>query len=233
MKKLARSVLILTLSVVAATLSRPSVASGWSFGPPSRVFSSVSAPSFVAAPSSATLALDEGWLFGVAGYARAVEAQRQLKIPLVVYFYTDWCPYCRTLDSEYLPSAPVQDYLRGVVKVRINPEHGPAEREVANRYGVSGYPSFFVIRHSAARPIKVQPFRRISDWSPTQFADACRAIAPVSRKPTTVRDSGSSNRSPAPGADVITQTTNGGSQIITVRPATPASPRVRPRKRRP
>src|SRR5688500_10512268 len=66
----------------------------------------------------------EGWLNGAAGYARAVELQQQLNVPLVVYFYADWCPYCRTLDSQYLPSAPVQDYLRGVVKVRINPEQG-------------------------------------------------------------------------------------------------------------
>jgi thiol-disulfide isomerase/thioredoxin len=64
----------------------------------------------------------------------------------VVYFYADWCPYCHTLDGQYLPSAPVQEYLRHVVKVRINPEHGPPERELGNRYGVTGYPTFLVMR---------------------------------------------------------------------------------------
>ena len=63
----------------------------------------------------------ERWLYGAAGYTRAIELQRELNVPLVVYFYTDWCPYCRALDIDYLPTTPVKDYLRGVVKVRINP----------------------------------------------------------------------------------------------------------------
>ena len=66
-----------------------------------------------------TAAQNERWLFGATGYQRALELQREMKIPLVVYFYTDWCPYCRTLDSDYLTAAPVREYLRGVVKVRI------------------------------------------------------------------------------------------------------------------
>src|SRR6267142_710334 len=96
-------------------------------------------------PSAAPAFLEDKWLNGAAGYARALELQRELNVPLVVYFYADWCPYCRTLDSQYLPAAEVQDYLSNVVKVRINPEHGAAERELAVRYGVSGDPSFLVI----------------------------------------------------------------------------------------
>lgn len=119
------------------------------------------------------------WLYGAAGYARAVELQRELKLPLVVYFYTDWCPFCRALDNEYLPSAPVQEFLRGVVKVRLNPEDGPANREIANRYGVRGYPSFFVIRVPNGFPDNVNPFRKGSaNLTPGEFADACRGVRP-------------------------------------------------------
>src|SRR6266481_9032326 len=96
----------------------------------------ISPPHPLAAPSLP----EDKWLNGAAGYARALELQRELKVPLVVYFYADWCPYCHTLDAQYLPSAPVQEYLRHVVKVRINPEYGRPERELANRYGVTGYP---------------------------------------------------------------------------------------------
>jgi thiol-disulfide isomerase/thioredoxin len=169
----------------------------------------------------------EGWLHGAAGYARAVELQQQLNVPLVVYFYADRCPYCRTLDSQYLPSAPVQDYLRSVVKVRINPEQGVAERALAKRYGVTGYPSFFVMRNPAARPVKVSPFRRVSNLTPTQLANAYRAVAPVSQKLAAVRSSGHSGKfRERPGELVTTKmTTKGGAQILTVVPAATVAPR--------
>jgi thiol-disulfide isomerase/thioredoxin len=175
--------------------------------------------------SAATTPSNEGWLYGAAGYARAVELQQQLNIPLVVYFYADWCPYCRTLDSQYLPSAPVQDYLGRVVKVRIHPEQGVAERALAKRYGVSGYPSFFVISHSAARPINVSPFRRDgNNLTPTQFANACRSIAPVSRKAIAVKSSGTSGKFRLRPSELVTKntTTAGGSKIVTVVPAAAA-----------
>ena len=123
---------------------------------------------------------DEPWLHDASGYKRALELQRELKVPLIVYFYTDWCPYCRELDAEYLPNPAVAEYLRGVVKVRINPEHGPAEREIADRYDVRGYPRFYVIRNSTSAPRNLQPFRRSGDLTPEQFAMACRQVAPLS-----------------------------------------------------
>ena len=125
-------------------------------------------------------ALDEPWLEGASGYNRAVQLQRELKVPLIVYFYTDWCPYCRALDNEYLSHPAVEAYLRGVVKVRINPENGPAEREIGNRYDVTGYPRFYVIRTPSSAPRNLQPFRRSGILSPEQFAMACQQAAPVS-----------------------------------------------------
>ena len=208
MKKLARFALIGTLS--AAFLTSVAFTS-----PEGRT---------LAAPASAPTTLPnaswEGWLYGAAGYTRAVEMQKELNVPLVVYFYTDWCPYCRTLDSMYLPSAPAQDYLRGVVKVRINAEQGFAERALAKRFGVTGYPSFFVMRHSATRPVNVSPFRRVGNLSPTQFANACRTIAPVSRKAAAVQGRGKSGKFSERRESLVTtkRTTGGGAQIVTVTP---------------
>src|SRR5689334_4021804 len=123
---------------------------------------------------TANAAPDDRWLDGAAGYARAIELQRELKVPLIVYFYADWCPYCQRLDSEYLPSAPVQQYLRGVVKVRINPEHGPAEDEIAQRYGVTGYPTFLVMRNLSSPPRNIQPFRKGgANLTPAEWVTAC------------------------------------------------------------
>lgn len=124
--------------------------------------------------STTSAAPEDRWLNGAAGYARALELQRELKVPLIVYFYADWCPYCQRLDSEYLPSAPVQQYLRGVIKVRINPEQGPAEEEIASRYGVKGYPTFLVMRNLSSPPRNIQPFRKGGEnLSPSEWVTAC------------------------------------------------------------
>lgn len=116
---------------------------------------------------------EDRWLYDSAGYARALELQREMKVPLVIYFYADWCPYCHQLESQYLPAATVQQYLRGVVKVRINPEHGPAEEEIVRQYGVRGYPTFLVMRNLSTLPLNVQPFRKSGNLTPAEFVKAC------------------------------------------------------------
>ena len=190
-----------------------------------------------AARSTATSSLpNDNWFNGSAGYARAVELQRELKVPIVVYFYADWCGYCRTLDSQYLPSAPVQEYLRGVVKVRINPEHGRPERALADRYGIKGYPSFFVIPYPGTRsPVSVSPFRRVGTLTPTQFANACRSVAPISRKISAARSSEANGELRDRASETVTKqtTTFGGTQIVTVVPATSVWTRRRSRTGQP
>ena len=135
---------------------------------------------FYGGTEPAKAALDQPWLEGASGYNRAIQLQRELKVPLIVYFYTDWCPYCHELDNEYFTNPAVQEYLRGVVKVRINPEEGPAERSIGNAYGVTGYPRFYVIRTPSSYPRNLQPFRKgDKSLTPEQFAMVCQQAAPV------------------------------------------------------
>jgi len=124
--------------------------------------------------SSSAPQLEDRWLRDAPGYERALQVQRELGVPLVVYFYADWCPYCRDLDSQYLPAPPVQQFLKGVVKVRINPEHGRPEREIANKFGVTGYPAFFVMPKPSSLPAEIFAFRRSGvNLTPAEFASEC------------------------------------------------------------
>ena len=86
------------------------------------------------------------WLQGAEGLFGAIESlQGERKgAPMVVYFYTDWCGYCRQFERELLGTVPVRQYFQDVLAVRINPEAGSREREIAKYYGVNGYPAFFV-----------------------------------------------------------------------------------------
>jgi thiol-disulfide isomerase/thioredoxin len=149
---------------------------------------------------------------------------------MVVYFWAGWCPYCQALDSKYLPTAPVQEYLREVIKVRIYPEQGPAERELARQYNVRGYPSFFIIRNASAKPKKVHPFRGSRNWTPEQFAAACQKAGPIPPNGVANRGSEGTGQIIEPRPDTKTpavnktRITSGGGQIVTVVPTVKTSP---------
>jgi thiol:disulfide interchange protein len=155
---------------------------------------------------------------------------------MVVYFYTDWCSYCRTLDEQYLSAPSVRRVLERTVAVRINPESGPAERQIAARYGVDGYPTFLVINNESAQPRELQPFRKGGNHlTPQQFAQDCDdavRMVPVSRNSTRPDESPESLESQSNRAVMNATRQTRGVQIVEVpRPATAAPAKIK--KRRP
>jgi thiol:disulfide interchange protein len=134
------------------------------------VLSAAAAPAL--APSS--------WQEGAAGHQRArAEAQTAAR-PVFVYFYTDWCPYCREFQKELLDTGPVESYLRGITRVKINPEKGPEEARLAREYGVTGYPALFVIADGGtAQPIarSVRDSGRPRLKTPEEFVATLRQAA--------------------------------------------------------
>lgn len=84
------------------------------------------------------------FLYGADGWEEAMREAEENELPVFVYFYTDWCPYCRQFDQELVAAPEVDAYLRDIVAVRINPEVGAAEAELARRYGINGFPALFV-----------------------------------------------------------------------------------------
>lgn len=96
------------------------------------------------------------------------QARREGKA-MAVYFYTDWCPYCRELESELLGRAKVEEFLKYLVKVKVNPEKGARERSLADAYGVGGYPSFYIQSAPEAKPKKIRRGTRSGLKSPEEF----------------------------------------------------------------
>lgn len=166
--------------------------------------------------STTNAAPEDRWLNGAAGYARAIELQRELKVPLIVYFYADWCPYCQKLESDYLPTAVVRQYLSGVVKVRINPEYGPAEEAIAQRYGVTGYPTFLVMRDLSTPPRNIQPFRKGgASLTPADWVAACEWVVSSSAPAavTNISRPAAAPTQPAPKAKIVEVPYSGRSMI--------------------
>lgn len=165
--------------------------------------------------TSASAKVPEGWLTGGANFEKAMQLHRELNVPLVVYFYVDWCPYCKTLENEYFPAQAMREYLREVVKIRINPELTRVDEEVARAFGIRGYPSFFVIGPKSF-PVQLSPFRRGGrSLTAAEFAQRCRDV-------TTPRGANGTQISEAPkSAEVKGVTKAPGAQITVVEPVAP------------
>ncbi len=104
---------------------------------------------------------DISWFDDAAGYAEALTEAEAADKPVLVYFYTDWCPYCRQLNSELLAADEVQRELAGMLAVRVNAERGPDERSLAAHYRVRGYPALFLYSVNAGNGYPGGDFRPI------------------------------------------------------------------------
>ena len=98
------------------------------------------------------------WFDDAAGYARAVSLAQESGDPVLVYFYADWCPYCRQLNTELLADADVQAQVGKMLAVRVNAEAGPDERSLAGHYRVRGYPALYL--YTSAQGGSFAPIRR-------------------------------------------------------------------------
>jgi len=90
--------------------------------------------------------VSSSWHRGASGWQRALAEQERSQASLLVYFYTDWCGYCRTLERDLLADREVERYLRSnVVKSRVNPELSSRDDALAKSFGVGGYPTLYLV----------------------------------------------------------------------------------------
>ncbi|MCK4739071.1 MAG: thioredoxin family protein [Deltaproteobacteria bacterium] len=116
---------------------------------------------------------DPNWFYDAVGYDEALDLELKTHQTIVVYFYTDWCPYCKRFDDDVLTSYETKNYLDSVIKVRINPERGTEERDIYHSFGVRGYPTVFVFPKNAEDPFKIL---NTSLQTPEDFIKACKDV---------------------------------------------------------
>jgi len=85
--------------------------------------------------------------------AISIEDIISLDKPVYVYFHTDWCTFCKKMESGTFADSRVQDLLNdSFIAMEINPEIGGTTNflgekltfaETATRLGVRGYPASF------------------------------------------------------------------------------------------
>lgn len=112
------------------------------------------------------------WHTGAEGYKNALALQKSSLKPIALFFHTDWCSSCKKLRETVLASRKFDEYLRNVIPVKINPESGLKERQIADSYGVTGYPTFLLINFNGQ---KVARIRTSQNLTPEQFIEQCNA----------------------------------------------------------
>lgn len=69
---------------------------------------------------------------------RGFELARQTGKPLMIVFYTDWCPNCKLLDRNAFTAPAVIGESQNFVNLRINAEK---RQDYAGQFGVNSYPT--------------------------------------------------------------------------------------------
>lgn len=121
-----------------------------------------------------------GWYEGAGGLERAQgQIARMSPRPLVVYFHAGWCRYCRAFEADFLPDPLVRRFLSDVFRVHVEPERSAEDRALAERFGVTGYPSFFVLRpgEQPSQARRVHPFWDDRAIPVQQFVASCQEAA--------------------------------------------------------
>ena len=55
--------------------------------------------------------------------AKGLEISKKEGKPLIIYFYTDWCTYCKQMESEIFRDREITDWMNEhYVSVKVNPE---------------------------------------------------------------------------------------------------------------
>ncbi len=82
------------------------------------------------------------WKHSLSEGLRQAKATHKL---VMLDIYTDWCYWCKRLDTDTYPKEPVIKAASQVVPVKLNAEKSAEGREAASKYQVTGYPSILFL----------------------------------------------------------------------------------------
>ena len=79
--------------------------------------------------------------------ASAVKKAKDKDLPIMIDVYTDWCSWCKELDQNTYANKEVIDAAKKMVSVKLNPETSKEGADIAQKYGVQGFPTILFISH--------------------------------------------------------------------------------------
>jgi thiol-disulfide isomerase/thioredoxin len=107
----------------------------------------------------------------------AMKKARQLKKPVVVDFWANWCTWCHRLDQSTYIDPIVVKMSADFVAVKVNTEGGAREEQVALRYDVSTLPTIAFLTPNGRQVMRLNGFQ-----GPGQFPRTLTAARQVAEK---------------------------------------------------
>jgi hypothetical protein len=77
---------------------------------------------------------------------------------MILYFRTDWCPWSRRFEDEFLSQRSIANWASEQIRVVLDADAGPEEAELVRRLGITGFPAFYVIPPRAGKPTPIRPY---------------------------------------------------------------------------
>lgn len=107
--------------------------------------------------NSAAAVTTDAWYDNPADYEQVQKEAAAQGKSFILFFYVDWCGYCKRLKKNFLEQPEVKKNLAKYLRVKINPNKGKKEQALARQYGVTGYPTFLVVRPNKSKT-RIHPF---------------------------------------------------------------------------
>ncbi|MCW5200244.1 thioredoxin family protein [Desulfobulbus sp. F4] len=99
------------------------------------------------------------WYTKATGYEEIYEGAKKEQKPFILFFYVDWCGYCKRFKVDLLDNPKVEQFFYPYYRVKINPENGDKENAISIQYGVKGYPDFRVVFPDGSS-VEISPFKQ-------------------------------------------------------------------------
>ncbi|NBU97499.1 MAG: DUF255 domain-containing protein [Spirochaetia bacterium] len=80
-------------------------------------------------------------------FSKGIELAKSKNTPVVIDMYTDWCAYCKDLETKIFPEPEVSKLLENFTTLRINGDDNP---DIAQNFKVSGYPTVLFLDKNGA-----------------------------------------------------------------------------------
>lgn len=82
-------------------------------------------------------------------YEEGVSLGKKLEKKVFLFFWADWCTYCRKMDKETFTHPPVIDYLNAhFIPVKINSDR---EKKVSSAYFINGVPTSWFLSENGEK----------------------------------------------------------------------------------
>lgn len=111
------------------------------------------------APPAASTGKGMQW---VDSYDVAIARAKKERKHVLLDFYTDWCGWCKRLDSDVFAKDSFLQAADGVLAVKINAEKLP---QLAQRYQVTSYPRLFVLNADGVTVERIRGYLSLQDFT--------------------------------------------------------------------